>query len=155
MPARTASARATRTWNLAGWRTKFQNGTSWWAASNSGTILNRGPRERAVPRASNGGKIQRTRARGGGCRSARTTLERLNLGVVGEAEYAALRQYGVRQVILDRDAFPLKVSPFGPAFTLAGLRASPFLELAHAPTGGEPLWIFRVRERPGPPGGDE
>jgi hypothetical protein len=83
------------------------------------------------------------------------SLERVNLGTVGEAEYAALRQHGVRQVILDRDAFPLKVSPFGPAFTLAGLRHSPFLELAHAPADGEPLWIFRVRERPGPSAGDE
>ena len=42
-------------------------------------------------------------------------LETVNLGVVGEAEARALRRYGVRQVILDRDAFPLKVSAFGPA----------------------------------------
>jgi hypothetical protein len=82
-------------------------------------------------------------------------LERVNLGVVGEAEYAVLRRYGVRQVILDHAAFPLKVSPFGPAFTLAGLRHSPFLELAHAPAGEDPLWVFRVREQPGPSGGDE
>src|SRR5262249_11359597 len=48
-------------------------------------------------------------------------LETINMGHLGEAEYAALRRYGVRQVILDRDAFPMKVSPFGPAFTRAGL----------------------------------
>ena len=47
------------------------------------------------------------------------------------------------------------MSPFGPAFTLAGLRHSPFLELAHAPADGEPLWVFRVRERPGPVAGEE
>jgi hypothetical protein len=82
-------------------------------------------------------------------------LEHVNLGAVGEAEYAALRRYGVRQVVFDRDAFPLKVSAFGPAFTLASLRRSPFLELAHAPGDEEPLWVFRVRERPGPVSGDE
>lgn len=77
-------------------------------------------------------------------------LEPLNLGAVGEAEYAALRRYGIRQVILDRDAFPLKVSPFGPAFTLASLRASPFLELARLPTDNSTLWVFGVREHPAP-----
>ncbi len=76
-------------------------------------------------------------------------LETVNLGVVGDAEYATLRRYGVRQVVLDRDAFPMKVSPFGPAFSLAGLRSSPFLELLRAPTEGGPLWVFRVRDRPG------
>lgn len=79
-------------------------------------------------------------------------LETVNLGVVGDAEYATLRRYGVRQVILDRDAFPMKVSPFGPAFSLAGLRSSPFLELVRAPTEGGPLWVFRVRDRPGSAG---
>jgi hypothetical protein len=77
-------------------------------------------------------------------------LEPVNLGQVGEAEHATLRQYGVRQVILDRSAFPLKVSPFGPAFTLAGLRRSPYLELARAPGNDEAQWVFRVRERPAP-----
>ncbi len=81
-------------------------------------------------------------------------LETVNLGVVGEAEYGLLRRHGIRQVVLDRDAFPLKVSAFGPAFTLAGLRRSAYLELARAPDDGGPLWVFRVRERPGPaPGG--
>jgi hypothetical protein len=78
-------------------------------------------------------------------------LEAINLGAVGEAEYAALRRHRVSQVIFDRDAFPLKVSAFGPAFTLASLRQSPFLELAHAPRDGDALWVFRVRERPAPP----
>ena len=55
-------------------------------------------------------------------------LETVNLGVVGEAEAQALRRYGVHQVILDRDAFPLKVSAFGPALALAHLRASPYLD---------------------------
>src|SRR5581483_4291502 len=36
------------------------------------------------------------------------TLETVNVGAVGEGEYAALRRYGVRQLVLDRDAFPLK-----------------------------------------------
>ena len=52
-------------------------------------------------------------------------LESVNLGVVGEAEAQVLRRYGVRQVILDRDAFPLKVSAFGPALTLAYLGPRP------------------------------
>ncbi|PYM64963.1 MAG: hypothetical protein DMD79_05525 [Candidatus Rokuibacteriota bacterium] len=75
-------------------------------------------------------------------------LEAVNLGVIGPDEYGALRRHGVRQVVLDRDAFPVKVSPFGPAFTRAGLRASPFLALARAPGDESPLWVFRVRETP-------
>ena len=75
-------------------------------------------------------------------------LEAVNLGAVGEAEYAMLKRYGVRQVVLDREAFPLKVSPFGPAFTLANLRTSPFLELTHAPADYTALWVFHVREHP-------
>jgi hypothetical protein len=77
-------------------------------------------------------------------------LETLNLGALGEAEYATLRRFSVRQVVLDRDAFPAKVSPFGPAFTLAGLSASPYLEPARPATDDDGLWLFRVRERPGP-----
>jgi hypothetical protein len=75
-------------------------------------------------------------------------LEALNLGALGPAEHAALRRHRVRQVVLDREAFPLKVSPFGPAFTLAGLRASPYLELARPADDRDELWLFTVRERP-------
>jgi hypothetical protein len=78
-------------------------------------------------------------------------LEPLNLGVVREEEYEGLRRYGVRQVVLDRDAFPAKVSPFGPAFTLAGLQASPYLERVDGEDAA--LRVFRVRDEPGPPGG--
>lgn len=80
-------------------------------------------------------------------------LEAVNLGQVGEAEARVLHRHGVRQVILDRDAFPLKVSPFGPALTLAHLRRSPYLDPVNAPAA-DGLWIFRVREtaRSGPPG---
>jgi hypothetical protein len=74
-------------------------------------------------------------------------LEALNLGAPGPAEHAALRRLRVRQVILDREAFPLKVSPFGPAFTLAGLRASPYLELVRPADDRSGLSIFTVRER--------
>ncbi|HEV8308725.1 MAG TPA: hypothetical protein VGW35_13775 [Methylomirabilota bacterium] len=76
-------------------------------------------------------------------------LEALNIGVVGESEYATLRRLHVRQIIFDRDAFPMKVSAFGPAFTLANLRTSRFLELLAPAADGDPLWVFRVRERPG------
>ena len=75
-------------------------------------------------------------------------LEAVNLGVVGEAEAQVLRRYGVRQVILDRDAFPLKVSAFGPALTLAHLRASPYLDPVETPAGDWTLRVFRVRETP-------
>jgi hypothetical protein len=72
-------------------------------------------------------------------------LEGVNVGAVEAAEHAVLRRLGVRQIVVDASAFPLKVSPFGPALTLAGLRRSPALE----PVEGEgPLWVFRVRERP-------
>ena len=75
-------------------------------------------------------------------------LEAVNLGVVGEPEAQVLRRYGVRQLILDRDAFPLKVSAFGPALTLAYLRASPYLDPVETPTGDWALRVFRVRETP-------
>jgi hypothetical protein len=80
-------------------------------------------------------------------------LEAVNLGQVGPAEVQVLHRHHVRQVILDRDAFPLKVSPFGPALTLAHLRRSPYLDPVEAPGGDGGLWIFRVREtaRPGAP----
>ncbi len=79
-------------------------------------------------------------------------LETVNLGVVGEAEARVLRRYGVRQVILDLDAYPLKVSAFGPALTLAHLRASPYLDPVETPAGDWALRVFRVRDtpRPGP-----
>lgn len=75
-------------------------------------------------------------------------LEAMNLGVVGESEAATLRRLGVSQVILHRDAFPLKVSAFGPALTLAHLRASPFLDPVETPPGDWALRVFRVRETP-------
>jgi hypothetical protein len=81
-------------------------------------------------------------------------LEIVNLGLVGEMEAEALRRYGVHQVILDRDAFPLKVSAFGPALTLAQLRTSPYLDPVATPVGDRTLHVFRVRETPRavPPG---
>jgi hypothetical protein len=75
-------------------------------------------------------------------------LEIVNLGLVGEAEAETLRRYRVRQLILDRDAFPLKVSPFGPALTLAHLRASPYLDPVPTETSDRTLHVFRVRETP-------
>jgi len=77
-------------------------------------------------------------------------LEGVNLGVVGEAEAQVLRRYGVRQVILDPHAFPLKVSPFGPALTRAHLLASPYLDPVATPAEGRALSVFRVRETPRP-----
>jgi hypothetical protein len=75
-------------------------------------------------------------------------LESVNLGVVGESEARVLHRLGVRQVILHRDAFPLKVSAFGPALALAYLRASPYLDPVEAPSGDWMLGVFRVRETP-------
>ncbi|HEX2500781.1 MAG TPA: hypothetical protein VHO73_04940 [Methylomirabilota bacterium] len=75
-------------------------------------------------------------------------LEVVNLGVVGEAQAQVLRRHGVRQVILDRDAFPLKVSAFGSALALAYLRASPYLDPVDTPPGDWTLQVFRVREAP-------
>jgi hypothetical protein len=75
-------------------------------------------------------------------------LEAVNLGVLGEAEARVLRRYGVRQVILDRDAFPMKVSAFGPALALDYLRASPYLDPVDTPSGDWTLRVFRVRESP-------
>jgi hypothetical protein len=75
-------------------------------------------------------------------------LETVNLGVVGAAEAQVLRRYGVRQMILDRDAFPLKVSAFGPALVLAYLQASPYLDPVETPPADGALRVFRVRETP-------
>ena len=75
--------------------------------------------------------------------------------MVGETEAEALRRYGVHQVILDRDAFPLKVSAFGPALTL-GAACGPrsYLDPVATPVGDRTLHVFRVRETPRavPPG---
>jgi hypothetical protein len=54
----------------------------------------------------------------------------------------------VRQVILDPHAFPLKVSPFGPALTRAHLHASPYLDPVEIPPGGGALSVLRVRDTP-------
>jgi hypothetical protein len=83
-------------------------------------------------------------------------LESVNVGVVGEAEARVLRRFGVRQVILDPRAFPLKVSAFGPALTRAHLLASPYLDPVAMPRDDAGLSVFRVRETPravalGPP----
>jgi hypothetical protein len=75
-------------------------------------------------------------------------MESVNLGVVGEEEAGVLRRHGVHQVILLRDAFPLKVSPFGPALTLAHLQASPYLDPVETPSGDWTLRVFRVRDTP-------
>ena len=77
-------------------------------------------------------------------------LESVNLGVVGEDEARVLRRYGVRQLILDRDAFPVKVSAFGPALALAYLQASPYLDPVETPPGDWTLRVFRVRDTPRP-----
>ena len=73
-------------------------------------------------------------------------LETVNLGIIGEREAEILRQRGVRQVILHGDAFPLKVSPFGPALALAYLRASPYLDPIETPRDHWALHVFRVRD---------
>jgi hypothetical protein len=75
-------------------------------------------------------------------------LEIVNLGMVGEAEARVLHRYGVRQVILHRDAFPLKVSAFGAALTQAYLGASPYLDPVETPPGDWTLRVFRVRDTP-------
>jgi hypothetical protein len=72
------------------------------------------------------------------------------MGRLGAAEHARLPRYGVRQVILDGDAFPLRVNPFGAAFTRRSLEGSPFLDLVATPTEDAQLWVFRVRDEPRP-----
>jgi hypothetical protein len=74
-------------------------------------------------------------------------LDHLNRGEVTDREYARLLGLGVRFVVLDRGAFPSKVSPFPSGFTLARLRTSPYLDLV-AEDG--PLWLFALRQTPGP-----
>ena len=54
----------------------------------------------------------------------------------------------MRQVILHRDAFPLKVSAFGPAHARAHLGTSPYLDPIETPPGDWSLRVFRVRSTP-------
>jgi hypothetical protein len=74
-------------------------------------------------------------------------LDHMNRGEVTDREYARLLGLGVRFVVLDRGAFPSKVSPFPSGFTLARLRSSPYLDLV---TRDGPLWLFALRQTPGP-----
>jgi hypothetical protein len=74
-------------------------------------------------------------------------LEHVNRGELTHAEHAQLRGLGVRFLVLDRGAFPSKVSPFPSGFTLARFRSSPHLELV---TQEGPLWLFALRATPGP-----
>jgi hypothetical protein len=76
-------------------------------------------------------------------------LDHLNRGEVTADAHARLRALGVEFLVLDRSAFPPNVSPFPSGFTLAGLRASPYLE---AVVEDPPLWLFAVRETPRQPG---
>jgi hypothetical protein len=77
-------------------------------------------------------------------------LQPLNVGDLGPAEHALLRQLGVTHVVLDRGVFPPPVSPFPSGFTRERLRASPGLALEQAV---DPLWAFRVTDEapPAPP----
>jgi hypothetical protein len=70
-------------------------------------------------------------------------LRPINVGDIGPAEHARLRELGVTHVVLDRSVFPPPVSPFPSAFTRERLRASPGLALEQAV---DPLWVFRVTD---------
>jgi hypothetical protein len=71
-------------------------------------------------------------------------LESVNLGIIGEAEAGVLRRYGVRQVILHRDAFPLKVSPL--ARRSPSRTGVPYLDPVETPSHHWALQVFRVRD---------
>lgn len=69
-------------------------------------------------------------------------LDPTNWGEITEREYATLEKLGVTHLVLDRGAFPSKVSPFPSGFTLKRLLASPYVSL----TGVDnPLWLFTLK----------
>lgn len=70
-------------------------------------------------------------------------LESLNWGELRPDQVERLRELGVDLVVLDTGVFPPKVSPFPSTFTLARLRASPWLDLVLAEN---PFRVFRLRE---------
>jgi hypothetical protein len=76
-------------------------------------------------------------------------LDHLNRGEITEREFRRLHELGVRFLVVDRGAFPPKVSPFSSGFTLNRLRASPYVDLA---LEDPPFWLFALRDtpRPGP-----
>ena len=80
-------------------------------------------------------------------RDVAAPLQGLNVGDLGPGEAARLRELGVTHVVVDRSVFPPQVSPFPSAFTLERLGASPVLALEQAV---DPLWLFRVTDRPAP-----
>jgi hypothetical protein len=74
-------------------------------------------------------------------------LDHVNRGEITESEYELLKKLGVTHVVLDRGAFPTKVSPFPSGLTLSRLETSPYLEPVAA---DNPLWLFRLRNHPRP-----
>ncbi|MGH7322551.1 MAG: hypothetical protein ACRELA_23415, partial [Candidatus Rokuibacteriota bacterium] len=74
-------------------------------------------------------------------------LDHVNRGELTEREYERLRALGVRYLVVDRGAFPPKVSPFNIGFTLNRLRASPYVDLL---IEANPVWLFALRETPRP-----
>ena len=72
-------------------------------------------------------------------------LETMNVGEMNAEQHQALKDLGVKYVIIHDDAFPEKVSPFPPVFTAENLRAAPFLEFIMR---RQPLWLFKVRDLP-------
>ena len=78
-------------------------------------------------------------------RSVARPLEPVNWGELDNPRWALLRRLGVRTIILDREAFPPKVSSFPSAYTLRRLEASASLEPLAADS---PLIAFRLTDRP-------
>ncbi len=74
-------------------------------------------------------------------------LDHVNRGELTAREYERLRALGVRYLVVDRGAFPPKVSPFNIGFTLNRLRASPYVDLL---IEASPVWLFALRETPRP-----
>ncbi|MBI1893665.1 MAG: hypothetical protein HYS14_06105 [Candidatus Rokubacteria bacterium] len=74
-------------------------------------------------------------------------LDHVNRGEITEFEYGLLKKLGVTHLVLDRGAFPTKVSPFPSGLTLSRLETSPYLEPVAA---DNPLWLFTLRNHPGP-----
>ncbi|MEJ2745214.1 MAG: hypothetical protein P8123_05950, partial [bacterium] len=72
-------------------------------------------------------------------------LRYLNLGEMRAQQYALLKEWGVRFIVLHEEAFPRKVSRYPFRLTLRKLQASPFLEFARV---DGPHYLFKVREHP-------
>jgi hypothetical protein len=72
-------------------------------------------------------------------------LYMVNMGRMARSDWSLLSSLGVTDVVLDRSAFPRKVSPFPFDFSLSGLKSSPLLTMEDS---DDYLYLFGLAKQP-------